>query len=649
MQQPFPANSPIYRKAPQRTRLIAILIIVALFLVGLIPKVLHNRSLAKETRRDSAAPPGVNVERPRLALADPLLLPGTLQSISNTVIQARATGYVTKYYVDIGSKVKAGQLLAEIESPDTDQQAIQASAQTLQSQATVGQNVAQVESQIAAVRQSEAAYESDRAKLAQAVAAEYQAKAVVAQKQRQVQAERAALTQARAQYQLAYTTVKRYETLLLQGFVAQQDYDQAAATYKTDAATVQSAEANVLAAQADQKASEETVLAQQALVRSAKSDADAAHANIRAAQENVRAAQGLVTANQAAVGASVANERRFAVMRNFEKVVAPFDGVITARNVDIGSLITGGTSTTTSGGSTVGPSPSATGSSGSPAATPAQAVTVPSTGLFGIARVDTVQLLVYVPQTDSGAIANNAPASVVIKEFPGVKFQGRVALQSGAIDAQSRTRLIEIYIPNRDNRLLPGMYAQAIIQPNATRRTLRVPSNTVIFGTDGTRVAVVGRDGVAHLRPITIGRDFGTEVEVMDGLRGDESLIADPTDDLRDGVKVKVLPPKKKAANGSGAGKGSGAGAGDKGGGGFQNGEQSADSQGNVVRDSTKDQGGSSGGSGASSSGASGSGTGGSGSGASGSSGGGSSGSSTGSGAGSGGSGGGSGGGGGGA
>ena len=485
MQQPFPANSPIYRKAPQRTRLIAIAIVVALFLIGFVPKYLHNRSQAKETRQENAAPPGVTLESPRLALADPLLLPGTIQSISNTVIQARATGYVTKYYVDIGSRVKTGQLLAEIESPDTDQQAVQASAQTVQSQAVVGQSEAQVEAQQAAVRQTEAAYESALSRQAQDVAAEYTAKANVAQRQRQVQVQRAALTQARAQYQLAYTTVKRYESLLLQGFVAQQDYDQAAATYKTDAALVLSAEASVLSAQADEKAAEETVIAQKALVRSAKSDADAAHANIRAAQGNVRAAQGLVGANQAAVGASVANERRFVALRNFEKVVAPFDGVITARNVDIGSYISGGTATTSSGGSTVGPSPSASGSSGSPAATPNQAVTIPTTGLFGIARVDTVQLLVYVPQADADSIPMGSQAQVVLKEFPGVRFQGKVALQSGAIDAQSRTRLIEIFVPNRDNRLLPGMYAQALIQPNASRRTLRVPSDTVIYGTDG--------------------------------------------------------------------------------------------------------------------------------------------------------------------
>ncbi len=553
MQQPFPTNSPIYRKAPQRARLFAIVVIIALFLIGFVPKYLHSHSLAKETHEEAAAPPGVSVERPRLAQTDPLLLPGTIQSITNTVVQARATGYVTKFYVDIGSRVKAGQLLAEIESPDTDQQAIQASAQTVQSQAVVGQSEAEVERQIAAVRQTEASYESARARMVQSIAAEYQAKAVVAQKQRVVQAQRAALTQARAQYQLAYTTVKRYETLLLQGFVAQQDYDQAAATYKNDAAQVLSAEANVYSAEADQKASEESVLAQQALVKAAKSDADAAHANIRAAQGDVRAAQGLVGANQAAVGASVANEKRFAVLRDFEKVVAPFDGVITSRNVDIGSLISGGVSTTSSGGSTVGPSPSATGSSGSPAATPTQAVTIPTTGLFGIARVDTVQLLVYVPQTDAASIPMGADAQVVLKEFPGVKFQGKVALQSGAVDAQSRTRLIEIYIPNRDNRLLPGMYAQTIIQPNASRRSLRVPSDTIMYGTDGTRVAVVGRDGIAHIQPITIGRDFGTEIEVLEGLRGNEQLISTPTDDLQDGQKVKVLPPKKKAGDASGS------------------------------------------------------------------------------------------------
>lgn len=563
--QPFPPNSPIYRKAPHRARTIALVAIVALFLIGFIPKFLHSRSLAKETREETTRPPEVEVAEPVSKTPEPLLLPGTMQSLTNTVVQARATGYVRKLYVDIGSVVKAGQLLAEIESPDTDQQAIQATAQTAQSQATVGQSVAQVARQTAAVRQAEASFASAGAKVAQAVAAEYQAKATVVQRRRQVQNQRATLTQARAQYQLAYTTVKRYETLLQQGFVAQQEYDQAAAEYKTRAAAVLAAEAGVASAQADEQAAEQTVRAQRALVEAAQSDADAAHANIRAAQQDVNAGLQLISANQSAVEANRANERRFAALRGFERVTAPYDGVITARNVDIGSLISGGVSTVSSG-STSSASPSASGSTGSPASVPTFAITAPTTGIFGIARVDTLLLLVNVPQTYAQAIPNGSPAKVVIREFPGETFVGKVVLRSGAVDAQSRTRLMEIDISNRDDRLLPGMFAQAIIAPSSARPVLRVPANVVMYGTEGTRVAIVGRDSTVSFKSITVGRDFGTDIEVVEGLRGGERLVSNPTDDLQDGQKVRVLPPKKKkkgseeGASGGGANEGQGGG-----------------------------------------------------------------------------------------
>jgi len=539
----------------KRVRLIAIVLVVVLFLIGFVPRYRHSHSLAKETQERASAPPPVEVAQPKMAAADSILLPGTLQAISIAAVQARATGYVRRLYVDIGAKVKAGQVLAEIESPDAEQQVVQAGADTARSQATVGQSVAQLARNVSAVKSAEADYATAQAKVAQALAATTQAQARAASARRTVAQRRADLTQARANYQLAYTTVKRYETLLRQGFVAQQEYDQSAADYKSRAAAVLAAEATVFAAQADVKAADEEVLAQRALVRAARSDAESARSRIAAAEADVSAGRQLVSANQAAVASSQANERRYAILQSFTKVVAPFDGVVTARNVDLGALVTpGATTNLASGGSATGASPSANGG-GSAAATPGAAVTAPTVGLFGIAKVDTLRMFVNVPQTEFGSIPAGTAASVTLREYPGAEFRGTVLQRSGAVDATSRTLLTEIRLDNHDGRLLPGMYAQAAFTPAAGQQVLRLPANVVMYGTEGTRVAVVGRDDVVRMRPVTLGRDFGTEIEVLQGVQPGERLVSNPTDDLQDGQKVRVLKPKKKkAASGSGGG-----------------------------------------------------------------------------------------------
>lgn len=534
------------------------ILIAVLFATGLVPKLSSEKALAAATQKENNAEPEVEFVLPHIAAANPLLLPGSIQAISNTAIQARTSGYVKKLNVDIGSRVRAGQVLAELESPDADQQVAQANADTAKSQATVGQSIADVAKsqagvsqsradllrQQAAIKQAEAALAGTKAKLSQAIAAKDQAEAKAAQSRQGVELQRANLTQAKAQLELAGATVKRYESLLKEGFVSQQDYDQSAATFKTTTASVQASQANVQAAEADVRASDQAIRAAEAVVQSAKSDADAAKANIEAAraayralssnvaaaEANVQASQQNVSANRAAVESSAANARRYQVLRSFQQVVAPFDGVITSRNVDLGSLVSPGTLTAVS-----------------------NSTTTPSVGLFGIARVDTLKILVNVPQTDFRSIKDGTRAEITIREFPGVTFQGTVSQSAGALDASSRTLLTEIHINNHDGKLVPGMFAQVSIMPEGAKQVLRVPANTVTFGADGTRVAVVDASSTVHYHKVTLGRDFGTEFEIVEGVQPTDHLVTNPSDDLKDGSKVKATQAVPESAKGGNA------------------------------------------------------------------------------------------------
>jgi RND family efflux transporter MFP subunit len=421
---------------------------------------------------------------------------------------------------------------------------IQANADTARSRATVGQSIADVAKsqagvaqsqaelvrQKAAIKQAQAALAGAKAKLAQAQAAQSGAEAKLAQSRHGVDTQKASLAQANSQYELAQVTARRYEALLKEGFVAQQDYDQAAATLKTTAATVQAAEANVQASQSDVSAAEQDVAADAALVDAARSDQDAAQANVAAAvasyrsletnvaasKATVQASQADVAANQAAVSSSEANARRYEVLRSFEKVVAPFDGVITARNVDLGSLVSPGTITATNS-------------------------TTPSVGLFGIARTDTLRIFVNLPQTYYQSVKTGSKAKVLVRELPSTPFVGTVYRSSGALDAGSRTLLTEVRLPNPGNVLLPGMYAQVQLPTGTGHPTLRVPAAVLQIDASGTRVAVVDAQQHVHFRDVTLGRDFGTEVEVMTGVQPGDHLVANPSDTLKDGIKVRTV------------------------------------------------------------------------------------------------------------
>jgi len=201
-------------------------------------------------------------------------------------------------------------------------------------------------------------------------------------------------------------------------------------------------------------------------------------------------------------------------MESFKRITAPFSGVITARNVDFGALITAGSS----GSNTV--------------------------WLYKIAHAQRLRIYVYVPQAYVSSIHTGQSAKILVKEFPNREFIGTVTRTSNSLDSASHTLLTEVQVPNEDLRLMPGMYAQVKFILNRSNTPLIIPANTLVTNSHGAQVAMVDQDGRVSYRTVAVGRDYGTEVEVASGLHGDEQLIVNPTDDVVDGLKVKVQNSK---------------------------------------------------------------------------------------------------------
>ena len=530
-------------KSPARLIAIAGIVVLGTLLYGGIsPRLQQKKTLNEDTADINTSVHEVNVVTPHLATAEPLLLPGNIRALEETQIYARTTGYLSKRYVDIGSIVKQGDLLAEIASPDVDQQHFQARADQAKAVATVGQSQADVQNKQAAVQETQSEVARARAgieqakavlagsvsKLAQTRAAMQGSIAKVAQSRQVLETQKAGLKQAEAQRELAETTAKRYRSMLAQGFVAQQDADQAEATLKTTSAAVDSARASIGAAQADVDAALQDVESSKAVVKAAEADVNSSQesvnaaraayssteANVNAARANVGASQANVNASVAQVRSNAANTQRFSVLQDFSKIVAPFGGVVTLRNADVGSLITPGDSGNT------------------------------KLSLFSMARVDTLRIQVGVPQTYFQAVRPGTKVTILIRELPGRKFEGTVFQNAGAIDPGTRTLLTEVRVKNKDNVLIPGMYAQVLFATGGNSKAIRIPSNTLSIDATGTRVDVVGPDSKLKFVPVKIGRDFGAEIEIVSGLKGDEQLISNPTDDLKEGELVKVIPSK---------------------------------------------------------------------------------------------------------
>lgn len=425
----------------QRKRWMAGLFVVgALLAVGIAPRISRTTRAVAAAPASTPATPAVNgtvaVEAPAIA---EVLLPGATEAERVASVFARATGYVRERYVDIGDKVRAGQLLALIETPEVSQE----------------------------LSQARAALEESRAAAKQARATLERAKASVDQAQ-------ANIRQAEANQEIAGATYSRWSRLVKKGVLSQQEGDEKESTFNARKAEVAAAEASVATARAN--------------VTAVAAAVDAADAAVRVRQANVERLQQLVA---------------------FNRVTAPFDGVITARGVERGDLVVADAG--------------ATGRS-----------------LFTVAQIDALRIQVNVPQTFAPDIKHGLSAQVLVKERPGRAVAGIVARTASSLDPTSRTLRVEVTVQNRDGLLLPGMYAQVQFALPRSKRAVIVPAAALISGPEGIRVAVVTPSGNATFRKIAVERDLGAEVEVTEGLEAGELLVANPPESLTEGQRVEV-------------------------------------------------------------------------------------------------------------
>jgi RND family efflux transporter MFP subunit len=365
---------------------LGVLAAAGLAAAGIVPRMRAENALAEQTR--ASAVPAVTVIVPRQgAAAQEIVLPGAIQAYEEAPIFARTSGYLRRWYADIGARVRQGQLLAEIETPEVDRQLDQA---------------------------------------------------------------RADLATANANSELAEVVANRHVELRKTDSVSQQDLDNALGDAKAKRAMVTSAQANA---------------------------------------------------------------KRLEQLQSFEKIYAPFDGVVTARNTDVGQLIDSGSGS--------GPSP--------------------ARELFHVAATRTLRVYVNVPQVYSGAARPGVSAYLTLAEAPGRRFPGRLVRNASAIDVASRTLRAEVDVDNRNGELLPGAYAQVHLELAAAARTLMVPVNALIFQSAGLRLATVDAASRVHLSRVSPGRDFGTEVEVVAGLAAGQRVIESPPDSLVEGQQVRVV------------------------------------------------------------------------------------------------------------
>lgn len=371
------------------------LIVVALLLVAgaartTISNALQRRDVADVTAQN--AKQYVSVVTPQATEASETLLPATLRGAVESPIYARATGYLLHRYVDIGARVKQGQLLADLDTPEIDQELAQAIAQRNQISASLG---------------------------------------------------------------LAKSSLDRWQQLRQRDAVSQQELDERQSTYTQGVANLAAADANV---------------------------------------------------------------KRLQQLESFKRIVAPFDGVITQRNVDIGDLIAAG--------------------SGS------------SQALFSLAQTDPLRVYVQVPQAYAQGVAVGQPVIVTQAELPGQHFQGKITHVSGAIDVTTRSLQIEAALPNPDGKLRPGAYVQLAL-PSAVQAHLSVPANALLFRAEGPRVAVVDDQGVVHLQKIVIAKDLGQSLELADGVSPTDHVIVNPSDSIDDGDHVQAKALAVKGGSGS--------------------------------------------------------------------------------------------------
>jgi RND family efflux transporter MFP subunit len=373
---------------PQRSRLpviIAIVVVLVVVIWILVARIHARAALTQQTQDDAT----ITVTTTKLGpgkSGDELVLPGTVQAFVDAPIYARTSGYVKRWLVDIGGPVKAGDLLAELETPEVDQQKQQAEAD---------------------------------------------------------------FATATANYQLSSSTAERYKGLVASDSVSKQDADDRL---------------------------------------------------------------GDAAAKKAQLASAKANLDRNRQLEGFKHVVAPFDGIVTARNVDIGTLVNAG-----------------------------------GTGqeLFHVADTRKLRIYVQVPQSYAAAMKPGLEAKLHFAEHPGQEYPAKLVRTANAIDPVQRTLRVELQSDNPDGALLAGGYSEVHLKLPVAAQTLRLPSNALLFRSSGMQVAVVGADNKVTLKSIKVGRDFGTEIEVVDGVTSDDTLVVNPPDSLSDGQAVRIAEPKK--------------------------------------------------------------------------------------------------------
>ncbi len=388
----------------------ALAVFLILLAIGVIPRVRNNRQLVVAADKVRNTPPQVYVIRPEPAAAAGLSLAATTQAIQDSIIYARTSGYLSKRYVDIGDHVKAGQLLAEIASPEIDQQLRQAEAD---------------------LRQSEKNLDLQKATL-----------------------------------DLARTTMARYQAADAEDAVAKLVVDQSVSSYRTGQAAVAAAEANV-------------------------------------------------ESNQA-------NVQRLRELTSFQRVLAPFNGTVIQRNVDVGALITAGSPVNNT------------------AAAPSS-VTGAANGLFEVAQIDTLRVFVNVPQAYAPNVTVGLPVRVTLRGQLMQPVTGTVTRTASAFDPGTRTLLTQVDIPNPSHRMLPGMFVYVDFKIGPSGTHWRVPATAMMFNAQGTRVAIVGAGNKLHFQDVVIGRDLGTSIDIQAGLHGNEMVVSQPTVSLQEGQVVKPI------------------------------------------------------------------------------------------------------------
>jgi RND family efflux transporter MFP subunit len=235
-----------------------------------------------------------------------------------------------------------------------------------------------------------------------------------------------------------------------------------------------------------------------------------------------------------------------AVLTSYERVTAPFSGVITARNVDTGALISGGGASSSSasvGGSSSGVSVSGNAASGG--GSNGSTGQANSGSLFSIAELDKLRVYINIPQTYAVGIYTGQSAQVTFHEYPNRKFNGKITRTASALDPATRTLVAEVQLANRNDMLRPGMFAQVELKVKHTSASLLAPDNAIITGAAGVRVATVTPQNTIHFQPVSVGRDYGSLIEILSGLKGNETVLTDPDTSLQEGEKVNPVPQKK--------------------------------------------------------------------------------------------------------